>query len=163
MRLLDYRGIRRACATMCCARPACCSRAFLGGGGGRDVLEGGVGGSGWDTPPPRVPLWSPPKAGHTPLGTEGAEAKFWLSASNIGRGGGGGGGGYPPPPTVYGHFKTSLRGSVWEDTGTLGHGEGGGGHQGRIDLPLSTPGAFERRGGGSWRSPLLTQPRAFAL
>ena len=38
-----------------------------------------------------------------PLGTEGAEAKFWLSASNIGRGGGGvggggsmGGGGVPP-------------------------------------------------------------------
>ena len=34
-----------------------------------------------------------------PLGIEGAEAQFWLSASNIGRGGGGGlvgGGGYPP-------------------------------------------------------------------
>ena len=37
--------------------------------GPRDVLEGGGGGVeggggvGWDTPPPRVPLWSPPKAG----------------------------------------------------------------------------------------------------
>ena len=34
----------------------------------RDVLEGGEGGGGgggvgWDPPPPRVPLWSPPKAG----------------------------------------------------------------------------------------------------
>ena len=58
-----------------------------------------------------VPLWSLPKAGRkflglNPLGTEVAEAKLWLSASNIGRGGGGGGwgpgggggfhGGYPP-------------------------------------------------------------------
>ena len=34
-----------------------------------------------------------------------AEAKFWLLASNIGRGGGGGG--YPPPPpTVYGRSST---------------------------------------------------------
>ena len=34
-----------------------------------------------------------------PLGAKGTEAKFWRSASNIGRGGGGGGpggGGYPP-------------------------------------------------------------------
>ena len=54
---------------------------------------------------------SPLKAGQeflgfNPLGTEGAEAKFWLSASNIGRGGGGGGGkgvqgGLPPPPIVW--------------------------------------------------------------
>ena len=54
-------------------------------------------GFGWDPPPPWVPLWSPPKAGRklfslNPVGTEGAEAKFWLSASNIGTGGGGGGG-----------------------------------------------------------------------
>ena len=34
-----------------------------------------------------------------PLGTEGAEAKFWLSASNIGRGGGGVRGGVPPSPS----------------------------------------------------------------
>ena len=52
-------------------------------------------------PPPRVPLWSLPKAGRkvlglNPLGTEGTEAKFWLSASNNGRGGGGlGFQGYP--------------------------------------------------------------------
>ena len=64
----------------------------VGGVGGRDVLERG-GLVGWDPPPPRVPLWSPPKAGQTflsvnPLGIEGAEAKIWLSASNIGRGGG---------------------------------------------------------------------------
>ena len=44
------------------------------------------------------PIWSPPKVGRkyfslNPLGTNGAEAKFWLSASNIGRGGGVGGGG----------------------------------------------------------------------
>ena len=32
------------------------------------------------------------------LGTEGAEAKFWLSASNIGRGGGGSRGGGVTPP-----------------------------------------------------------------
>ena len=76
--------------------------------GGRDVLErgegggdlkGGGGGFGWDPPPPRAPLWSPPKAGRkfvdlNPVGAEGTEAKFWLSASNIGRGEGGGGGGY---------------------------------------------------------------------
>ena len=51
-----------------------------------------------------------------PLGTEGAEAKFWLSASNTGRGEGGGGlkggegpeGGGTPPPTVYGRSNTSL-------------------------------------------------------
>ena len=58
---------------------------------GRDVLEGGEGGSEvgagggegvpWDPPPPRGPLWSPPKAGRNflslnPLGTEGAEAKI---------------------------------------------------------------------------------------
>ena len=76
-----------------------------GGGGGGDVVaddaaSGGIrkgGGFGWDTPPPRVPLWSPLRAGQkcfslNPLGTEGAEAKSWLSASNSGRGRGGGGG-----------------------------------------------------------------------
>ena len=66
-----------------------------GGRGGGSEREGG-GGGGWDTPPPRVPRWSPPKAGRkvlnsNPLGTEGAEAKFWQSASNVGRGGVGGG------------------------------------------------------------------------
>ena len=83
----------------------------------RNVLEGGGGGFGWDPPPPRVPLRSPPKAGQklcslNPLRTEGAEAKFWLSASNVGRGGRGGGGGsrggIPPPPTVYSRSNTSL-------------------------------------------------------
>ena len=43
-----------------------------------------------------------------PLGAEGTEAKFWLSASNIGRGGGGGGGPGFPPPALYGHSNTSL-------------------------------------------------------
>ena len=63
-----------------------------GGGEGR-----GGGGFGWDPPLPRVPLWTPPKVGQKM--TEGAEAKLWLSASNVGRGGGvgvpGGGGGGP--------------------------------------------------------------------
>ena len=83
---------------------------------GRDVSEGGEG-VGWDPPPPWVPLWSPPTAGQNvlssnPLGTEGAEAKFWLSAANIGRGGGGAeggpGGGGGAPPAVYGRSDTSL-------------------------------------------------------
>ena len=37
------------------------------------------------------------------FGAEGAEAKFWLSASNIGRGGGG-----TTPPMVYGRSNASL-------------------------------------------------------
>ena len=52
-----------------------------------------------------------------PLGTEGAEAKICLSATNIGREEGGGKGvsrglGYPPPPppTVYGRPSTSIWG-----------------------------------------------------
>ena len=91
---------------------------------GKDkVLEGGEGGSqgggeggfGWDPRPPRVPLWSLLKAGQkflssNPLGAEGAEAKVWLSASNIGRGGGGGG--TPPPPPVYSRSNTSLHVSL---------------------------------------------------
>ena len=57
--------------------------------------EGGGGGVGWELPPPRVPLWSPPKVGKNvlslnPVGTEGAKAKIWLSASNIGLAEGGG-------------------------------------------------------------------------
>ena len=52
-------------------------------------------GIGWDTPSSLGPLWSPPEAGRkfsslNLLDAKGAEAKFWLSASNIGRGGGGG-------------------------------------------------------------------------
>ena len=31
--------------------------------GGRGLKGGAEGGVGWDPPPPRVPLWSPPKAG----------------------------------------------------------------------------------------------------
>ena len=78
--------------------------------GGQEVLQvgerggsEGEGGFGWDAPPAMVPVQSPPKAGRkflssNPLGAEGAEAKFWLSAPNIGRGGGGAGprGGYTP-------------------------------------------------------------------
>ena len=63
------------------------------------VGKGGRGGGfGWDAPPPMVPLWSPSEAGQKFLSLNplGAEAKSWLSASNIGRGGGGGGA--PPPP-----------------------------------------------------------------
>ena len=74
---------------------------------GESLAHGGGGGGGWDTPPPWVPLWSLPKAGRkvlsfNPLGTKGAEAKIWLSASNIRRGGGGGPGGGTPPPPSYG-------------------------------------------------------------
>ena len=45
-----------------------------------------------------VPLWSPPKVGKkiSNLNPLGAEAEFWLSTSNIGRGGGGG----TPPPLL---------------------------------------------------------------
>ena len=66
------------------------------GGGGGGVLK--VGGRGFwlglpsSQGPPMVPAEGGPRL--TPLGAKGAEAKFWLSASNIGRGGGGG----PPPP-----------------------------------------------------------------
>ena len=49
-------------------------------------LEGAEGGT---PPPPRVPPVVPAEGGPNlsvnPLGTEGAEAKLWLSASNIGR------------------------------------------------------------------------------
>ena len=63
------------------------------------------GGFGWDPPPPRVPLWYPPKAGRkirsfNPLGTEGIEAeilavslKHWKGR----RGGGGSRGGWGTP------------------------------------------------------------------
>ena len=90
----------------------------------RDVLEKGrEGGLGGDLkvgrglagtpPPPRVPLWPPPKAGLKILSVNplGAEATLWLSASNIGRGGGGEGGGSRgggAPPAVYGRSNTSL-------------------------------------------------------
>ena len=71
-------------------------------GGG--LKEGGGGRGVWLAPPPRVPLSSAPKAGRkfsnlNPLGAKGAEAKFWLSAPNVGGGRGGGGGckgGHPP-------------------------------------------------------------------
>ena len=84
------------------------------GGGGRDVLEGGEGGlkGGWLGLP--LLLWSPPKAGQKIFSLKplGAEAKFWLSASKIGKVGGRGrgvqGGIPPPPPTVYGRSNTSL-------------------------------------------------------
>ena len=97
-------------------------------GGGRGV---------WLGPPPRVPLWSPLRARQripsvNPLGTKGAEAKFWLSASDIGRGGGGGpgggGGGTPPPPAVYSRSNTSL--------GWVG---GGGGWHANSHAPTQAP------------------------
>ena len=92
---------------------------------GRDVLEGGKGagvkgrggGFGWDPPPPRVPLWSPPKAGRKILKLTSSwhrrhrsrilavSLKHWK-----GRKGGGvwGGGLTPHPPAVYGRSNTSL-------------------------------------------------------
>ena len=65
-------------------------------------------GFGWDPPSsqglPMVPAEGGPKCESLhPLGTEGPEANFWLSASNIGRGGGGGGAG-----VVYGRSNKSL-------------------------------------------------------
>ena len=76
-------------------------------GVGKGCIRRGGGGGGLGPPPPWVPLWSPPKAGRkllsvNPLGTEGAEAKFWLSASNIGRGGGGVGRSSHPPSSSCG-------------------------------------------------------------
>ena len=70
------------------------TRDVLEGGGGSEGEEG-EGGGGWDAPPSQGPTMV---LTLNPLGTEGAETKFWLSASNIGRGGGGGGvpGGLPP-------------------------------------------------------------------
>ena len=55
-----------------------------------------------------VSLWSLPKAGQIFLGLNpvGAEAEFWLSASNIGRGRGGGVRG--APPMVVSRSNTSL-------------------------------------------------------
>ena len=92
---------------------------------------GGEGGLAGPPHPPRVPLWSPPKAGRTfsmlnPLGTEGAEAKFWQSASNIGRGGRGCGGVPLPPPAAYGRSNTSLpTGPTWGRLRVWGGGGGG--------------------------------------
>ena len=96
--------------------------------------EGGwEGGFGWDPPPPRVPLWSPPKPAQNFFilnlrGTEGTETKIWLSASNIGRGGGGsrGGGGGGLPPAVCGRSNTSLGGGGF---GTRPRSLGGGGYK----------------------------------
>ena len=69
---------------ICPAHPARQGRD--GGGGGRGFWLG--------PPPPRVPLWSLPKAGRkflsvNPLGAKGTKEKLWLSALNIGRVGGG--------------------------------------------------------------------------
>ena len=92
---------------VCCVKPrgcggalSCEARAPGGEGAGRRwqgcIRRGRGGGVGWDTPPPRVPPWSLPKAGRkllsfNPRGAEDAEAKFWLSASNIRTQEGGGG------------------------------------------------------------------------
>ena len=85
---------------------------------------------GWDLPssqgPPVVRTRAEQFRSLNPLGTEGAEAKIWLSASNIGTEGGGGGsrrGG--SPPSSYGRSNTSL---------------GGGG--GRVRGPHAGPRAF---------------------
>ena len=57
-------------------------------------MGGGEGGSAGPPPssygPPVVPLWSPAEGGPKILKLKSAEAKFWLSAPNIGRGGDGG-------------------------------------------------------------------------
>ena len=63
-----------------------------GGGGG---AEGGGGGFGWDPLLLRSPYGPCRRRAENflslnPLGAKGAEAKFWLSASNIEKGGGGG-------------------------------------------------------------------------
>ena len=75
-----------------------------GGGGGRDVLEGGGGGGSeagegglaGTPPPPRVPLWSPPEAGQKfeaqiLLAPKAPKQNFGCQASKMGKGGGGGG------------------------------------------------------------------------
>ena len=78
----------------CTVHALCMLRVYQGsvrrGEGG--ISEGGRRRIWLGPPPPMVPLWSPPKAGRkllslNPLGTEGAKAKFWLSASNTGWGG----------------------------------------------------------------------------
>ena len=110
--------------------------------GGRGGLKGG--GLAGTPPPPWIPLWSPPKAGRrllsfNPLGTE---AKFWPSASNIGRGGGGGkrGEGGPPPPqgavrrvverSGRGIEMCSAQGAEWQ---AWGGPWGGGGCKGALE------------------------------
>ena len=66
-----------------------------------DVLEGGGGGLTGTPLLPGSPYGPRRRRAENflsvnPLGTKGAEAKFWLPASNIGRGGGGVQGGVPP-------------------------------------------------------------------
>ena len=91
-------------------RPACYHpEGFYTGarspGGGEGVGSGGVG---WLRPPSShfLPMVSA-KGGRKNFRL-GTEAKFWLSASNIGRGGGGSRGGGTPHPTVYGRSHKSL-------------------------------------------------------
>ena len=81
--------------------------------------EGGGEGVGWDPPPPRVPLWSPPKADRkllnvNPLGTEGAEADILAVSLKHWKGRGGGSRGGNPPPLL-------------RCTAVLIHHKGGGG------------------------------------
>ena len=84
-----------------------------------------------------------------PLGTEGGEAKFRLSASNIGRGGGGGSkGGTPPPPAVYGRSNTPLSGPL-SRARTLSRAFGG-----RVSPLCATPPPPPRQRG------LMPQPPA---
>ena len=79
------------------------------------IRRGRGGGVGWDPPPPRVPLWSPLKAGQKAsilLALKAPKQNFGCQPQTLaGEEGGGGsrGGGYPPPPpTVYGRSDTSL-------------------------------------------------------
>ena len=72
------------------AFPGCTQGCIRRGG------SGGGGGLAGTPPPPRVPLWSPLEAGQKFLTLNSswhrrAEAKFWLSASTVGREGEGGG------------------------------------------------------------------------
>ena len=74
------------------------------GGGGRGGSEAGGGGVGRDSPPPRVPLWSPPKAGQKILSFNPLDAEQPQTLEGEERGVWGGGG--TPPPTVYGRSST---------------------------------------------------------
>ena len=144
----------------------------------RDVLEEGGGGGGgggvWLGPPSSLGLpMVPTEGGPNPLCTEGAEAKLWLSASNIGRGGGGGfgmtpwcddlvcswrrllagggggagrgvqGGGTPPPQTVYGRSNTS-RGRGRTRTAASGQAAPEHVPPTRMGLPTACPPKQER-------------------
>ena len=71
--------------------------------------EGSEGGFGGGPPPPRAPLWSPPKAGQNfgaqiLLAPKAPKQKFGCQPQTLE----GEGGGDPPPPAVYSRSNTSL-------------------------------------------------------